>query len=365
MLSGVHVAVLGESEHLPEDLRRAFAGLVSVRHIRIKAREVVEIGTGTVVIIDADRAASFSPDDIENLVLNQIRPARPLIFVGQAKSRTPLAAHNLLRFGSFVFRPFSAASLLDIVQFLSSQPRADEPAPAAEDSPAWIVDEHALAMVAGEKALSTLFSFAKGQSRLKQPELIKAGDLLIGSLSEGGLNSWVRGVRQHHDRTYQHCLLVAGLAVGFGLKLGFRQSDLLLVAKGALLHDIGKARVPLDILDKPGELTEAESAMMRQHPAYGEQVLRLESGIEPEILRVVRSHHEALDGSGYPDGVGSERIDDLVRLTTIADIVAALIEKRPYKAPLSGEAAFEVLAAMQGKVDMPIVSALAPLGRLI
>ncbi|MCX7341176.1 MAG: HD domain-containing protein [Hyphomicrobiales bacterium] len=365
MLSGVHVVVLGENEHLPEDLRRSLTGIISVRHIRIKAREVVDIGNGTVVIIDADRAASFSPDDIADLVQNQIRPARPLIFVGQAKSRAPLAAHNLLRFGSFMFRPFSTASLLDIVQFLSSQPRAVEPVPAGEASPTWIVDEHALAMSAGETVLAELFSFAKGQSRLNQPDLIKTGDLLIGSLAESGLNSWVHGVRQHHDRTYQHCLLVAGLAVGFGLKLQFRQSDLQLVAKGALLHDIGKARVPLDILDKPGKLTDAESAMMQKHPVYGEEAMRLEAGVEPAVLRVMRSHHEFLDGSGYPDGLVGESIDDLVRLTTIADIVAALIEQRPYKAPLSGEEAFEVLAAMHGKLDMPIVKALSPLGRLI
>lgn len=365
MLSGVHVAVLGENEHLSDDLRRAFTGIVSVRHLRIKAREAVDVGKATVVIVDADRMPSFAPADIEDLVERQIRPGRPLVFVGKASSRTPLAAHNLLRFGSFVFRPFRTASLLDIVQFLSSQPRAEEPAPSGETRPAWVVDEHALAMATGEKVLGALFSFAKGQSRLKQPDLIKAGDLLIGSLSEGGLNSWVRGVRQHHDRTYQHCLLVAGLAIGFGLKLQFRQSDLMLVAKGALLHDIGKARVPLEILDKPGELTEAEIATIRQHPVFGEQALRLEPAIEPEVLRVVRGHHEFLDGSGYPDGLAGERIDDLVRLTTIADIVAALIEQRPYKDPLSGEAAFDMLAGMHGKVDMPIVKALAPLGRLI
>jgi putative nucleotidyltransferase with HDIG domain len=365
MISGVHVVVLGENEHLPEDFRRAFTGLISVRHIRIKAHEAVDIGNGTVVIIDADRAASFSPDDIEDLVQNQIRPARPLIFVGQAKSRTPLAAHNLLRFGTFMCRPFSTASLLDIVQFLSSQPRAVEPAPAGKASPPWIVAEHAPAMSAGENVLAELFSFAQGQSRLNQPNLIRTGDLLIGSLAESGLNSWVNGVRQHHDRTYQHCLLVVGLAVGFALKLQFRQSDLRLVAKGAFLHDIGKVRLPLDILDKPGKLTDAESAMMRMHPVYGEEAMRLEAGVEPEVLRVMRSHHEFLDGSGYPDGLMGEQIDDLVRLTTIADMVAALIEQRPYKAPLSGEEAFEVLADMHGKLDMPILKALAPLGRLI
>jgi len=365
MISGVHVVVLGESEHLPEDFRRAFTGLVSVRHIRIKAHEAVDIGNGTIVIIDADRAASFSPDDIADLVQNQIRPARPLIFVGQAKSRTPLAAHNLLRFGTFMSRPFSTASLLDIVQFLSTQPPAVEPAPAGKASPAWIVEEHALAMSAGENVLAELFSFAQGQSCLNQPDLIKTGDLLIGSLAESGLNSWVHGVRQHHDRTYQHCLLVVGLAVGFALKLQFRQSDLRLVAKGAFLHDIGKASMPLDILDKPGKLTDAESAMMRMHPVYGEGAMRLEAGVEPNVLRVIRSHHEFLDGSGYPDGLMGEHIDDLVRLTTIADMVAALIEQRPYKAPLSGEEAFEVLADMHGKLDMPILKALAPLGRLI
>lgn len=365
MSSGVRVAVLDEEMHLSEDLRRAFSGLVDFNHVKIGARPDVNISAATVVIIDADRIPTLSVTDIEQLVSRTIRPAKPLIFVGNAQSRRWLVAGKLLRFGNYINRPLRASGLLDMMRFLSSQARPADGQTTGLAQASWIVDEHAFAMTAGEQVLSGLFAFANGQSRLPKPDLIKAGDFLIGSLSESGLNSWVNGVRQHHDATYQHCLLVAGLAVGFGLKLKFRESDLQMLAKGALLHDLGKAHIPIGILDKPGDLDQAELAVIREHPAIGERILLSEPDMEPEILRVVRSHHEYLDGSGYPDGLLGNSIDDLVRLTTIADIVAALIERRPYKAPLTGEAAFDVLDSMQGKVDMPIVRALKPLGRLI
>ena len=94
----------------------------------------------------------------------------------------------------------------------------------------------------------------------------------------------------------------------------------------AMFHDIGKAKIPLAILDKPGRLDPDERALVESHPAAGYDVLKSNAGISPEILDAVRHHHEYLDGSGYPDGLCAESISDLVRILTISDIFAALIE---------------------------------------
>ena len=94
----------------------------------------------------------------------------------------------------------------------------------------------------------------------------------------------------------------------------------------ATLHDIGKARIPLAILDKPARLDPGEEEIMRSHPVIGYELLKGLAGITPEILDGVRHHHEYLDGSGYPDGLTAPKISDLVRLLTISDIFAALIE---------------------------------------
>jgi HD-GYP domain-containing protein (c-di-GMP phosphodiesterase class II) len=76
-----------------------------------------------------------------------------------------------------------------------------------------------------------------------------------------------------------------------------------------------------------------------------------------ELREIVLGHHEYLDGSGYPSGLTASDIPDIVRLITVADIFGALIEKRAYRAPLSGEEAYAILLAMDGKLDMPIVKA--------
>ncbi|MEG9528408.1 MAG: HD domain-containing protein [Hyphomicrobiales bacterium] len=141
--------------------------------------------------------------------------------------------------------------------------------------------------------------------------------------------------------------------------LGLKDSDSRHLVKGALLHDIGKAKIPLAILNKPAPLTPDERLEMDRHPALGHDMLRGET-YDPLILSVVRSHHEFLDGSGYPDGLRGRDIPDLVRLITICDIFAALIEARPYKAPKSVHEAYAILERMGPKLDADLVRAFGP-----
>lgn len=159
--------------------------------------------------------------------------------------------------------------------------------------------------------------------------------------------------------THQHCMLVAGLAGAFGGVLGFSEADRHLLTKAALLHDVGKARIPKEILNKPGPLDAAEMRVMRRHAEFGHAML-VGQGYSDDVLAVVRSHHEALDGTGYPDGLKGKQIPDLVRLVTICDIYAALIERRPYRAPMSAQHAYGVLSGMTGKVDMAMLGAFRP-----
>ncbi|MGT2487472.1 HD-GYP domain-containing protein [Methylobacterium oryzae CBMB20] len=86
----------------------------------------------------------------------------------------------------------------------------------------------------------------------------------------------------------------------------------------------------------------------------------VDQGFEQQMLSVVRSHHEMLDGSGYPDRLKGDEIPDLVRLVTVCDIHAALIEQRPYKPPMASEAAYAILEGMAGRLDPAIVGAFRP-----
>jgi putative nucleotidyltransferase with HDIG domain len=175
---------------------------------------------------------------------------------------------------------------------------------------------------------------------------------------ESDLGDWLSLVRQHDDLTYQHCLLVSGLAAAFGRALGFSDKDRGLLTAAAVLHDIGKARIPLAILKKEGELAAEERAVMRRHTEFGHGMLLRQGGFGGDILDAVLSHHEYLDGSGYPHGLRGTQISDLVRMVTICDIHAALIERRSYKAPMAPVEAFGVLMQMaQGKLDRALLRA--------
>ena len=128
----------------------------------------------------------------------------------------------------------------------------------------------------------------------------------------------------------------------------------------ALLHDIGKAEVPLHILDKPSGLTEAEFAVVARHPVVGYERLR-GVGLPQPVLAAVRGHHETLDGSGYPDGLKADQIAPITRALAVCDIFAALSEVRPYRAALPEDEAIAVLVdmALRNKLDYGPIRKLA------
>jgi putative nucleotidyltransferase with HDIG domain len=183
-----------------------------------------------------------------------------------------------------------------------------------------------------------------------------AGRKIADRISEHGLSEWLTTVRRHHEGTYQHCLLVTGVAIDFGLSLGVGKTDLERLYSAAMFHDVGKARIPLEILDKPGRLDADERALIETHPAAGYGVLRGHDGVSAEILDAVRHHHEYLDGSGYPDALCAESISDVVRILTISDIFAALIEHRHYKSTMPREDAYNILCGMNGKLEKALVA---------
>lgn len=213
---------------------------------------------------------------------------------------------------------------------------------------------------AGTVALERIFDLGAGNAALSPQDLTPHGDNIIDGLSETGLATWIAAVKAHHSQTFRHCLLVTGVLVGFGQHLGMRRLDLQRLSIGAMLHDVGKAKIPVDILEKPGALTDKERAIMREHPELGRQSLFANGRFSDEMLDVVVHHHELLDGSGYPDGLVGSQISDIVRLMTIADIFSALIEPRAYKPAMPNEKALDILRQMDNKLDKALLRAFEP-----
>jgi putative nucleotidyltransferase with HDIG domain len=191
-------------------------------------------------------------------------------------------------------------------------------------------------------------------------DVIEAEDEILKAIKQSSLREWLSTVGRHHTHTYRHCLFVTGFAVAFAQHLGMREDDQRRLARAALLHDVGKAFIPIAILDKPGKLSDEEKDQIRRHARLGYQALLQQGGFPPEMLDVVLHHHELLDGSGYPDGLRGDQISDIVRLTTIVDIHAALVEKRAYRLPFTHAQAFAILQEMGDKLDQHLLQAFRP-----
>jgi len=157
--------------------------------------------------------------------------------------------------------------------------------------------------------------------------------------------------------TSGHSQRVAELAVKVGTQLGFSVEDLEGVKFCGLLHDIGKGAIPLDILNRPGKLTEHEHGIIREHPTTAYRILENISFPWP-VARVVYEHHERLDGSGYPQGLSGDQIHSWSRLLAVCDVVEAMTSHRPYRPARTMHEAFEVLREGSGTIfDAQIVKA--------
>ena len=181
----------------------------------------------------------------------------------------------------------------------------------------------------------------------------RAMDQLIG---KSPMSVWIDLIQNYHDGTAQHCSLVSGYTLAFARALGAGEAQTGRLFDAAFFHDVGKAMIPLEILDKPGRLDPAEWKIMQQHVIHSHDILSRDEHTCGEIARVARDHHEYLDGSGYPNGIAARDIDDITRIITICDIFAALTEKRAYKPPKPFDEAYSILKSMAGtKLDPDLV----------
>ncbi|MDR7040229.1 putative nucleotidyltransferase with HDIG domain [Methylobacterium sp. BE186] len=208
--------------------------------------------------------------------------------------------------------------------------------------------------------VTDLFFRASADRRLRSEEADRGTETVLAAVSESGIRDWLDVVWRHDAQVYQHTLSVAGYAASFGAEIGLGKDDHHRLTKAALLHDIGKSRIPAPILNKPNGLNPEEAALMRSHAVLGAELLRAQGDIEAEIIDVVRHHHEKLDGSGYPDGLAGAEIADLVRMVTICDIFSALTERRAYRGPLAATEAVRIMTGMRGQLDRTLLNAFAP-----
>jgi putative nucleotidyltransferase with HDIG domain len=155
-----------------------------------------------------------------------------------------------------------------------------------------------------------------------------------------------------------HAQRVCGFAVAIASYLGIRDRSLETVRVAALLHDVGKMDLPEHVLRKPGALTDEEFAVMQEHSERGAEIVSSAPGLRGAAAGV-RSHHERLDGSGYPDGLEGDEIPFEARIVAVADVWDALTSRRVYRDALSHEDARQILQREAGnRLDRSCVRAL-------
>lgn len=142
-------------------------------------------------------------------------------------------------------------------------------------------------------------------------------------------------LQSYDDYTYKHCLRVAMMSVTIGKSLQLPRNKMHDLCEAALLHDLGKRTIDVDIIRKPGRLTDDEFMAIKKHPQNGYVLLRKNGGYSEEVMNAVLMHHEKYDGTGYPLGLKGEQITYLARIITVADVYDALTSNRPYRQPWS------------------------------
>ncbi len=177
-----------------------------------------------------------------------------------------------------------------------------------------------------------LMDEAKLGKRIDMGEVERIVDRMTASVlnNKDALVSLLR-IKDKDEYTYTHCVAVSALCISFSERLGYDPKQIKAVGIGGLLHDIGKVKIPNEILKKPGPLTEREFEIMKKHVYHGHCMLQDATRIEQGSVCVTTHHHERLDGTGYPAGLKGDEISSFGQLAAIVDIYDALTSERCYK----------------------------------
>ncbi len=195
-----------------------------------------------------------------------------------------------------------------------------------------------------------------GEVRMGKVQNVEAFQTLVDDLAAsvfrnpGALVSLAR-LKTKDDYTYMHSVAVCALMVALAREMGMGINACREAGMAGLLHDVGKAMMPLEVLNKPGKLTEGEFHVMRSHPVRGHALLAEGGTAGAMALDVCLHHHEKFDGTGYPHGLAGENISQMARMASICDVYDAVSSVRPYKSAWDPADSISRMASWAGQFD--------------
>ena len=206
------------------------------------------------------------------------------------------------------------------------------------------------------KDIQDLLKRAQTQQQLS-PEAVSelAGEITNSVIRNEYAITILTRIRHHSTYQWEHATNCAILVCGFALFLGFNKDTAQKMTLGALLHDIGVAKVSKAILDKPSKLTNNEMSVVQKHLAWGHQICKRDGFDDPIILDMLVNHHERLDGSGYPRGLEKEKISKLSRITAIIDVYDAMTGDKMHKKGVQPIIALRHLLGKSEQFDQELV----------
>jgi putative nucleotidyltransferase with HDIG domain len=191
------------------------------------------------------------------------------------------------------------------------------------------------------------------------------------SRNPGALISLAR-LKTADDYTYMHSVAVCAMMVALARQLGLDEEQTRLAGLAGLMHDLGKAAMPMDVLNKPGKLTDAEFSIIKTHPVEGYRLLKAGKDVDEVVLDVCLHHHEKTDGSGYPKGLKADEISLFAKMGAVCDVYDAITSNRPYKLGWDPAESLRKMAEwanghFDGKVFQAFVKSLGiyPIGSLV
>lgn len=195
-------------------------------------------------------------------------------------------------------------------------------------------------------AVSLVEELARGGGSVDYKKILCTVESIVAEILEGkAIAGNLTNLCSVDMYTYAHCVDVCILSIAAGVLLNYDRKKLLTLGTGSLLHDIGKLKVPLNILNKPDKLTAEEFEKMKRHSDYGYQMSKKIYDITALSREIILNHHEKYDGSGYPQGLRGDRISDMAVICSVADVYNAITTDRIYRKALPPHEAYEMIMA--------------------
>ncbi|MCL2047207.1 MAG: HD-GYP domain-containing protein [Defluviitaleaceae bacterium] len=243
-----------------------------------------------------------------------------------------------------------------VVQLPEPPPAPPAPEPLYEDvAPVEAIIDNRLK----EEAVSSvkqLFSFLSSGEKVNMTTAYQCVENIDGVVEdlldviagdETGLVH-ISDLKRHDEYTYHHSLSVSVLSIAVGKELGFSKDMLFRLGRCAMLHDIGKNLIPLDILNKAGKLSDREFELIKTHPVIGAESLKKNKIGNTELWRAVMYHHEKVDGTGYPHKLTGPYIPLFSKIIAVTDVYDAITSYRSYRSPMLPSHAMGILCKDTG-----------------